>query len=419
MRIAFTTLGCKVNHYETEAMRELFQQAGWDVVPFASPAEVYVVNTCTVTQVSDKKSRQLLSQAHRRAPEALVVATGCYAQTEAEKVASLPGVGLVLGTDGRREIVARVAQALSERGCSAPDVPNARGIERFEELSAIADTRTRATLKIQDGCNNFCSYCLIPYVRGRSRSRALDKVVEEVRSVPENIKEIVLTGIDISSYGKDIGLSLKDLILALSDVDKRIRLGSFEMNIIDDNLLNALKGLKHFCPHFHLSLQSGSDEVLRTMNRHYKTKDYLERVRLIRKYFPLAGITTDVIVGFPTETDEEFLISKEFVKSVGFSDVHCFPYSPRKGTASYKKYKPLDSSVIDGRMKEMLEIKENLKKDFLLKNVGATHEVLFEEYENGYCAGYSENYIRFYDKTAKPDEIRKITGKAQIFDGLM
>lgn len=243
--------------------------------------------------------------------------------------------------------------------------------------------------------------------------------MEEVRSVPENIKEIVLTGIDISSYGKDIGLSLKDLILALSDVDKRIRLGSFEMNIIDDGLLNALKGLRHFCPHFHLSLQSGSDEVLRTMNRHYKTKDYLERVRLIRKYFPLAGITTDVIVGFPTETDKEFLISKEFVKSVGFSDVHCFPYSPRKGTASYKKYKPLDSSVIDGRMKEMLEIKENLKNDFLLKNVGATHEVLFEEYENGYCAGYSENYIRFYDKTAKPDEIIKITGKAQIFDGLM
>lgn len=205
--------------------------------------------------------------------------------------------------------------------------------------------------------------------------------------MPENIKEIVLTGIDISSYGKDIGLSLKDLIFALSDVDKRIRLGSFEMNIIDDELLNALKGLRHFCPHFHLSLQSGSDEVLRTMNRHYKTKDYLERVRLIRKYFPLAGITTDVIVGFPTETDKEFLISKEFVKSVGFSDVHCFPYSPRKGTASYKKYKPLNSSVIDGRMKEMLEIKENLKKDFLLKNVGATHEVLLRSTKTAIAPG--------------------------------
>lgn len=220
---------------------------------------------------------------------------------------------------------------LPESGVNVEDIPKS-----YEESGFAENVRTRAYVKIQDGCNNFCSYCLIPYVRGRSRSRALDKVVEEVRSVPENIKEIVLTGIDISSYGKDIGLSLKDLILALSDVDKRIRLGSFEMNIIDDGLLNALKGLRHFCPHFHLSLQSGSDEVLRTMNRHYKTKDYLERVRLIRKYFPLAGITTDVIVGFPTETDKEFFVSKEFVKSVGFSDVHCFPYSPRKGTASYK-----------------------------------------------------------------------------------
>ena len=199
-------------------------------------------------------------------------------------------------------------------------------------------------------------------------------------------KEIVLTGVDISSYGKNTGTSLAALCRALKDVPARKRLGSLEVSVVSDELLDAMEE-GGFCPHFHLSLQSGSAEVLRAMNRHYTPDEYMRAVEKIRAVFPLAGITTDVIVGFPTETDEEFLISKEFVKSVGFSDVHCFPYSPRKGTASYKKYKPLDSSVIDGRMKEMLEIKENLKKDFLLKNVGAIHEVLFEEYENGYCAG--------------------------------
>lgn len=408
MKVCVFTLGCKVNRYESDVIINKLIERGYEVTENLEKADYYVINTCAVTAEAEKKSRQCVARVKKQNPAAKILICGCASENNAKQFEK-DGVVYVSGT-AKKDLLS----LLPESGINVEDIPKS-----YEESGFAENVRTRAYVKIQDGCNNFCSYCLIPYVRGRSRSRALDKVVEEVRSVPENIKEIVLTGIDISSYGKDIGLSLKDLILALSDVDKRIRLGSFEMNIIDDGLLNALKGLRHFCPHFHLSLQSGSDEVLRTMNRHYKTKDYLERVRLIRKYFPLAGITTDVIVGFPTETDEEFLISKEFVKSVGFSDVHCFPYSPRKGTASYKKYKPLDSSVIDGRMKEMLEIKENLKKDFLLKNVGATHEVLFEEYENGYCAGYSENYIRFYDKTAKPDEIRKITGKAQIFDGLM
>ncbi|UKI51705.1 MAG: tRNA (N(6)-L-threonylcarbamoyladenosine(37)-C(2))-methylthiotransferase MtaB [Clostridium sp.] len=412
MKVCVFTLGCKVNRYESDVIINKLIERGYEVTENLEKADYYVINTCAVTAEAEKKIPSVRrAREKNKNPDAKKSSFAVARPKNNAKQFEKDGVVYVSGT-AKKDLLA----LLPESGVNVEDIPKS-----YEESGFAENVRTRAYVKIQDGCNNFCSYCLIPYVRGRSRSRALDKVVEEVRSVPENIKEIVLTGIDISSYGKDIGLSLKDLILALSDVDKRIRLGSFEMNIIDDGLLNALKGLKHFCPHFHLSLQSGSDEVLRTMNRHYKTKDYLERVRLIRKYYPLAGITTDVIVGFPTETDKEFSISKEFVKSVGFSDVHCFPYSPRKGTVAYKKYKPLDSSsLIDGRMKEMLEIKENLKNDFLLKNVGATHEVLFEEYENGYCAGYSENYIRFYDKTAKTRRNqKKITGKAQIFDGLM
>ena len=297
MKVCVFTLGCKVHRYESDVIINKLIERGFEVTENLEKADYYVINTCAVTAEAEKKSRQCVARVKKQNPESKILICGCASENNAKQFEK-DGVVYVSGT-AKKDLLS----LLPESGVNVDDIPKS-----YEESGFAENVRTRAYVKIQDGCNNFCSYCLIPYVRGRSRSRALDKVVEEVRSVPENIKEIVLTGIDISSYGKDIGLSLKDLILALSDVDKRIRLGSFEMNIIDENLLNALKGLKNFCPHFHLSLQSGSDEVLRTMNRHYKTKDYLERVRLIRKYFPLAGITTDVIVGFPTETDEEFLI---------------------------------------------------------------------------------------------------------------
>lgn len=408
MKVCVFTLGCKVNRYESDVIIKKLQDNGFEVTENLEKADYYIINTCAVTGEAEKKSRQCVARVKKQNPEAKILICGCASEnnpTQFEK----DGVVYVSGT-AKKDILSM----LPESGVNVEEIP-----KEYEESGFAENVRTRAYVKIQDGCNNFCSYCLIPYVRGRSRSRSIENIVDEIKLIPDEIKEIVLTGIDISSYGKDIGLSLKDLIFALSDVEKRIRLGSFEMNIIDDELLVALKNLKNFCPHFHLSLQSGSDEVLRTMNRHYKTEDYLERVNLIRKYFPLAGITTDVIVGFPTETDEEFILSSEFVKSVGFSDVHCFPYSPRKGTVAYKKYKPLAPSVIDDRMKTMLEIKENLKKAFLEKNIGVSHKVLFEEYENGFAVGYSENYLRFYDASANEGEIKNITANKIIFDGLM
>ncbi len=408
MKVCVFTLGCKVNRYESDVIERKLKEKGFEVTDKLEKADYYVINTCAVTAEAEKKSRQCVARVKKQNPDAKILICGCASENNAGQFEK-DGVVYVSGT-AKKDLLSM----LPSDGVNVEEIP-----KDYEEVGFAETTRTRAYVKIQDGCNNFCSYCLIPYVRGRSRSRAIENVVSEINSLPDCIKEVVLTGIDISSYGKDTGLSLIDLVRALKDVDKRIRLGSFEMNVIDDELLTALCELIHFCPHFHLSLQSGSDEVLRTMNRHYKTADYLERVKLIRKYFPLAGITTDVIVGFPTETDKEFEISKEFVKSVGFSDVHCFPYSPRRGTVAFKRYKPLSSSVIDERMKDMLIIKENLKKEFLLKNIGVCHEVLFEEYENGYCAGYSENYLRFYDKNAKPDEIKKITAKQEIFDGLM
>ena len=413
MRIAFTTLGCKVNHYETEAMRELFQQAGWDVVPFASTAEVYVVNTCTVTQVSDKKSRQLLSQAHRRAPEALIVATVCYAQTEAEKVASLPGVGLVLGTDGRREIVARVAQALSERGCSAPDVPNARGIERFEELSAIADTRTRATLKIQDGCNNFCSYCIIPYARGPIRSRSMESIERELRSLAaRGFSEVVLTGIHLASYGRELAPDaeghrpdLVDVLRLANGIDglRRIRLGSLEPKFCDARFAEEAAALPKLCRQFHLSLQSGSDTVLRRMNRKYTTAEYREAVRLLRQTMPDCAVTTDVIAGFVGETEREHRETMAFVEEIGFARIHVFPYSRRPGTRADAMEGHLEKQTKEARAAALIALGHRLETAFVERQIGTEQEILLED--DG--TGYTGNYVRVR-AAGNEGEIRRV-----------
>ena len=407
MRVCVFTLGCKVNRYECDVIINKLIERGYEVTENLEKADYYVINTCAVTAEAEKKSRQCVARVKKQNPDAKILICGCASENNAKQFEK-DGVVYVSGT-AKKDLLS----LLPENGVNVEDIPKS-----YEESGFAENVRTRAYVKIQDGCNNFCSYCLIPYVRGRSRSRALDKVVEEVRSVPENIKEIVLTGIDISSYGKDIGLSLKDLILALSDVDKRIRLGSFEMNIIDDGLLNALKGLRHFCPHFHLSLQSGSDEVLRTMNRHYKTKDYLERVRLIRKYFPLAGITTDVIAAFPSETDKNFEESLAFCLDAGFSDIHVFPFSPREGTAA-ARLKRVDSDVAAERVKRLAAAKSRLKADFLSKNVGRIDDVLTEERTSGYVCGYTPNYVRvFIKEPCKTDEIVSVRLGKAVRDGL-
>lgn len=407
MKICVFTLGCKVNQYESDAIKKMLTDKGYQVTETLEPADYYIINTCAVTAEAEKKSRQCVARALKQNPNAKILICGCASENDARQFIK-DGVIYVSGT-ARKDLLT----LLEEQGACVTEIP-----KTYEDYGFAASPRTRSYVKIQDGCNNFCSYCLIPYVRGRSRSRSIENVVAEVRSAAETCKEIVLTGIDISSYGKDIGLTLSDLIDALADIDVRLRLGSFEVNVIDDRLLSALKKLKRFCPHFHLSLQSGSSAVLRTMNRHYTTQEYADKVDLIRSYFPNAGLTTDVIVGFPTETDKDFAEGLDFIRAVKFSDVHCFPYSPRKGTVAYKLYKSLDANVIDKRVAQLLQLKDELRKAFAGDNLNVLHEVLFEDTEDGYAVGYTENYLRFYSKDGVHGEVAKVAGNQLFLDGI-
>lgn len=402
MRVALTTLGCKVNHYETEAMRELFIRAGWQIVDFSESADVYVVNTCTVTQTSDTKSRQLIARAHRSNPGALVVAVGCYAQTAAETVAALGGVGLVLGTGGRGQIVPRVEQALAaKKGLSF--VSPLGELRSFEPLSAVRDSRTRATLKIQDGCVNFCSYCIIPYARGPLKSRPLDGISREVeRLAGEGYQEVVLTGIHLASYGRDLengSCTLLDAIDRVSVVDevRRIRLGSLEPLFIDEHVASALAENPKICRQFHLSLQSGSDAVLRRMNRRYTGAEYLHAVELLREQMPDCAITTDVIAGFCGETEAEHKETLAFCERAAFARMHVFPFSVRKGTKAAGMPGQLPKSVKTGRAAELIALGNRLTDAYLASQVGSVVEVLAES--GG--AGYSGNYIRV--RTSAPE----------------
>lgn len=395
MKAALTTLGCKVNHYETEAMRELFLQAGWQIVDFSDHADVYVVNTCTVTQMSDTKSRQLIARAHRSNPGALVVAVGCYAQTAADTVAALDGVGLVLGTSGRSRIVERVEQALAEKS-AATFVSPLTELRSFEPLSAVRDSRTRATLKIQDGCVNYCAYCIIPYARGPLKSRPLDEISNEVeRLAREGYQEIVLTGIHLASYGRDLtdsSCTLLDAIDSVSAVDniRRIRLGSLEPLFIDERVASALAENPKICRQFHLSLQSGSDTVLKRMNRRYTSVEYLHSVELLRAMMPECAITTDVIAGFCGETESEHKETLAFCERVAFARMHVFPFSVRKGTKAAGMAGQLPKSVKAGRAKELIALGDRLTNAYLASQIGSVVEVLAES--DG--AGYSGNYIR-------------------------
>jgi threonylcarbamoyladenosine tRNA methylthiotransferase MtaB len=402
MRVAFTTLGCKVNHYETEAMRELFLQSGWQVVDFREYADVYIVNTCTVTQMSDTKSRQLIARAHRSNPDALVVAVGCYAQTAAETVAALDGVGLVLGTSGRGQIVDRVEQALAVKHAASFVAPLSE-LRSFEPLSAVRDSRTRATLKIQDGCVNFCSYCVIPYARGPLKSRPPDDISREVRHLArEGYREVVLTGIHLASYGRDLadcGCTLLDAIDRVSAVTgiRRIRLGSLEPLFIDERVASALAANPKICRQFHLSLQSGSDAVLKRMNRRYTGAEYLHSVELLRANMPECAITTDVIAGFCGETEDEHNETLAFCARAAFSRMHVFPFSVRKGTKAADMPGQLPKSVKSKRAAELIALGEQLTNAYLSLQIGSVVEVLAES--DG--TGYSGNYIRV--RTGAPE----------------
>lgn len=402
MKAALTTLGCKVNHYETEAMRELFTHEGWQIVDFSEPADVYVVNTCTVTQTSDAKSRQMIARAHRMNPDALVVAVGCYAQVAPESVAALEGVGLVIGTGGRKEIVSRVNEALVSRKRESCVVPFGE-LREFEPFSAVRDSRTRATLKIQDGCVNYCSYCIIPYARGPLRSRPLNEISSEVALLAaEGYREVVLTGIHLASYGRDLpepGVTLLDAIQRAGEPAgiRRIRLGSLEPLFVTKPVAKALADNEKICRQFHLSLQSGSNAVLGRMNRRYTAEEYLHAIDLLRAQMPDCAVTTDVIAGFCGETEEEHRETLAFCEQAAFARMHVFPFSLRKGTKAERLTGHLPKAVKEARAQELIALGKRLTGQFLRSRIGSVVEVLAES--DG--AGYSGNYIRV--RTGAPE----------------
>ena len=382
MKIAVLTLGCKVNKYESDALIFTLQKKGFEATDALEWADAYIINTCAVTNEAERKSRQMIERCRKFNPSAKIYVVGCASQNRPSQFEK-KGVVFVQGVAEKLKIIDHL---LSE-GEKVYDLPL-----EYEDDFFSAQTKERAFIKIQDGCNNFCTYCIIPYLRGRSRSREASSVVAEIEKLPKSVKEVVLVGIDVSSYCDKNGTKLIDLLEALDRFGFRLRLSSMEDNLISEDFVRRLKNLKNFCPHFHLSLQSGCDEVLKKMNRKYRTADFERTVNLIRKYFPLAGITTDVIVGFPTETEENFTETVNFIKKIGFSDLHIFPYSNRKGTVASKMFKDLPKSVKEERAKVLAEIRKKDKIDFIAQN--DTLEVLIEEEKNGVFFGYSKNYIK-------------------------
>lgn len=409
MKIVVFNLGCKVNKYESDSIARSLREKGHEVTEELEKADLYILNTCAVTNEAERKSRQCVTRCLKLNPEAKVIVTGCASQAGATQFENKKGVTFVSGVAGK----SRIAEEIEKIGVVVDPLPVV-----YEEMKTPSVERTRAYVKVQDGCDNFCSYCLIPYLRGRSRSRALEAVVTECEELAKDTGEIVLTGIDLSSYGKNTGSSLTKLIKSLSGVDCRVRLGSLEQGVVDEEFLTATEGLKKFCPQFHLSLQSGSDSVLKKMNRHYTTEQYYRTVELIRKHYPYANITTDLICGFPTETDENFNESVEFIKKVGFGQVHVFGYSARKGTVA-AKYKLLSPEVVAARCEQAGEVAAKLHKSYLESVKGRTLEVLFEEQQDGYIAGYSREYVRVYSKDARAGEIRNVIAKEVFRDGVI
>ena len=398
-KAAFYTLGCKVNQYETEAMTELFTENGYEIVDFESYADVYIINTCTVTNMSDRKSRQIIRRAKKINPDAVVVVTGCYAQTAPESVSGIAGVNLVIGTKDRKNIVELVEGVDFESSvCMVGDIMKTH---TFEELSVKTyRDRTRAYIKIQEGCNQFCSYCIIPYARGPVRSRPFDEVIcETKRLADEGFAEVVLTGIHVASYGADTGdCDLASLINEVNKIDgiKRIRLSSIEPMTLNTEFVDKIRDCDKLCRHFHISLQSGCDETLKRMNRKYTCEQYEKIVSGLRNNYPDVAITTDIMVGFAGETDEEFQKTLEFAEKISFADAHIFQYSQRKGTPAAKRPDQVAPEIKEKRSKEIAKVTEKSKKEFLNRFVGQTLEVLFEQPSHGrqgYFEGKTDNYI--------------------------
>lgn len=419
-KAALHNLGCKVNAYETEAMQHLLEEAGYEIVPFTQKADVYVINTCSVTNMADRKSRQMLHKAKKNNPDSIVVAAGCYVQTSEKEVLNDLSVDIVIGNDRKHDLVRLIEEySLDSVNDTVDDIND--GKHDFEELF-IDQTKehTRAFIKVQDGCNQFCSYCIIPYARGRVRSRRFENVIAEVERLAANgFKEVVLTGIHLSSYGVDFeeDTGLLELIQAVNAVKgiERIRLGSLEPKIVTEHFASELSKLDKICPHFHLSLQSGCDATLKRMNRKYTTKEYERGCELLRKYFVHPAITTDVIVGFPGETEEEFEQTKAYLEYIHFYEMHIFKYSKRKGTRAAVMPDQIDEQIKAARSEKLIALGHDMSKEFRKFYIGKNEEVLFEEKavigDKEYFVGYTKEYVKVAKETAENLENQIVSGR--------
>ena len=429
-RVAFYTLGCKVNQYETEAMLELFEKEGYEKAETEDYADVYVINTCTVTHMSDRKSRQYIRRMKKKNPDAIIAVVGCYSQVSPEEILSIDEVNLVMGTNDRKKIVEEVKKIDASRKVSTVD--DIMKVKAFEEIEINkTNGKTRAFLKIQDGCDRYCSYCIIPYARGRVRSRDLESIVKEVENLAANgYKEVVLTGIHVASYGKDIketDIKLLDVIKQINDIEgiERIRLSSVEPILFTDEFVEAVSAMDKVCPHYHLSLQSGCDETLKRMKRRYTTEEYKTIVDRLRAAIPNVSITTDVIVGFPGETNEEFDKTYEFLKDIELTHMHIFKYSPRKGTPAATMENQVDPSTKHERSEKLLQLNEENFKKFGQKMLDKEFNVLFEQkVGDNKFEGLTENYVKVIvesDKDLSEQNLKvKITDvKNEFLEGIL
>ena len=410
-KVAFITLGCKVNQYETNAMTQQFVEKGYTIVEQHEKADIYIINTCTVTNMSDRKSRQMLRKVKEINPQAIVVACGCYVQVASEEVEKIKEIDLVLGNNEKRDIVEAVEKYINslkkEENQRTTRIEDVMHQKEFVEFGDVTYTeKTRAVIKVQDGCDRFCSYCIIPYARGRVRSRKPENILSEIQKIAnENIKEVVITGIHIASYGKDFKeeYRLIDLLEEINEIKgiERIRLGSLEPLLITKEFVERLSKLNKICHHFHLSLQSGCDETLKRMNRRYTTEQFKEIVKILRNTYKDVILTTDIIVGFPMETEEEFEKTYIFLKEIEFYKMHVFKYSPRKGTKAAQMKGQIDGNLKEERSQKLIELSNENEKRYNQSYIGKEVEILFEEEKQGYYRGHTKNYILAYCKSEK------------------
>ena len=407
--VSFYTLGCKVNQYETNAMEQQFIKNNYEIVENTQKADIYIINTCTVTNMAERKSRQMLRRVKEINPSAVLVVCGCYAQVAKNELEQIPEIDIILGINEKNEIVQIVENymekmAEKDKRSQEAEIDDVSKQKEFLDFGDVTYTeKNRAVVKVQDGCNMFCSYCIIPYARGRIRSRKIESVVSEIEKIAnEDIKEVVITGIHVASYGKDFDnentskkIRLIDLLEAINKIDgiDRIRLSSLEPTIVDEEFATRLSKLDKICDHFHLSLQSGCDETLKRMNRKYTTQIYRDAVATLRKYYPEASFTTDVIVGFPGETDEEFAKTYEFLKEIDFYRLHVFKYSPRRGTVAEKMPNQIDGNKKEERSNKLIELSNSTENKHNQSYIVKTVKVLFEEFEDGFFKGHTTNYM--------------------------